>query len=95
MLAAVSIAGLCAVGACRAATADSPDANTVVIKGFMFSPESLSVAAGSTVIWANMDNEPHTLTTSHVRFIRKWLARLWFDRAASICACTARRFSER
>jgi plastocyanin len=29
----------------------------------MFSPISLSVAVGSTVTWANMDDEPHTVVS--------------------------------
>ena len=33
----------------------------VVIKNFMFSPMSLTVKAGSTVTWKNLDDEPHTV----------------------------------
>jgi plastocyanin len=43
------------------ATAQAQDANMVVIKNFMFSPMSLTVKAGSTVTWKNMDGEPHTV----------------------------------
>lgn len=35
--------------------------NEVVIKNFMFSPMSLTVKAGTTVTWKNMDGEPHTV----------------------------------
>ena len=35
--------------------------NAVVIKNFMFSPMSLTVKAGSTVTWKNLDDEPHTV----------------------------------
>jgi plastocyanin len=35
--------------------------NTVVIKNFMFSPMELTVKAGSTVTWKNLDGEPHTV----------------------------------
>ncbi|HZZ13144.1 MAG TPA: cupredoxin family copper-binding protein [Paraburkholderia sp.] len=38
---------------------DSP--NQVVIKNFMFSPMDLTVKAGSTVTWKNLDGEPHTV----------------------------------
>jgi plastocyanin len=42
-------------------TAQAQDANLVVIKNFMFSPMSLTVKAGATVTWKNMDGEPHTV----------------------------------
>jgi plastocyanin len=29
----------------------------------MFEPTSLTVAAGSTVTWANLDDEPHTVVS--------------------------------
>ena len=35
--------------------------NAVVIKGFMFSPMSLTVKAGATVTWKNLDSEPHVV----------------------------------
>lgn len=41
------------------AHAETPDA--VVIKNFMFSPMALTVKAGSTVTWKNLDGEPHTV----------------------------------
>jgi len=42
-------------------TANAQQANAVVIKNFMFSPMSLTVKAGSTVTWKNLDGEPHTV----------------------------------
>ena len=41
--------------------AQAQEANAVVIKNFMFSPMSLTVKAGSTVTWKNLDGEPHTI----------------------------------
>ncbi|AXL49499.1 hypothetical protein DSC91_001340 [Paraburkholderia caffeinilytica] len=35
--------------------------NAVVIKNFMFSPMAMTVKAGSTVTWKNLDGEPHTV----------------------------------
>ena len=35
----------------------------VVIKDFMFTPDSLTVKAGATVTWANKDQEPHTVVS--------------------------------
>jgi plastocyanin len=33
----------------------------VLIKDFMFTPMSLTVKAGTTVKWVNMDDEPHNV----------------------------------
>ena len=41
--------------------AQAQDANSIVIKNFMFSPMALTVKAGSTVTWKNLDGEPHTV----------------------------------
>ena len=43
-----------------AAAAPAPDA-TISIDKFMFEPTSLTVAAGTTVHWKNLDPEPHTV----------------------------------
>jgi plastocyanin len=42
-------------------TAASPQAATVAIHNFMFSPVSMTVAVGTTVQWKNLDGEPHTV----------------------------------
>jgi plastocyanin len=41
--------------------AQAQEANAVVIKNFMFSPMSLTIKAGSTVTWKNLDGEPHAV----------------------------------
>jgi plastocyanin len=33
----------------------------VVLKNFDYSPLDLTVAAGTTVVWKNLDGEPHTI----------------------------------
>ena len=43
------------------ALADSPD---VVMKNFDFSPMAITVPAGATVTWKNLDGEPHTVTSA-------------------------------
>jgi plastocyanin len=43
--------------------AETPDPNRIVVKDFMFVPNSLTVKAGSSVTWANMDDEPHTVVS--------------------------------
>ena len=37
--------------------------NTVIISGFQFSPTSLTVTKGTTVIWKNNDSALHTATS--------------------------------
>lgn len=43
--------------------APATEANTIVLKDFHFSPMSLTVPAGATVIWKNLDGEPHTVVS--------------------------------
>ena len=43
------------------AAAQAQGANTVVIKNFMFMPMAVTVKAGTTVTWKNLDGEPHTV----------------------------------
>jgi plastocyanin len=63
MLMAVSVAMLWWVAVCSASIAGTPDLTKIVVKDFMFVPVSLAVKAGSTVTWANMDDEPHTVVS--------------------------------
>lgn len=44
--------------------AQAPDPTRIVVKNFMFQPTSLTVKAGSTVTWTNMDEEPHTVVST-------------------------------
>jgi plastocyanin len=53
---AALIAALAGIGAVYAETPGS-----VVLKNFMFSPLALTIKAGSTVTWKNLDGEPHTV----------------------------------
>jgi plastocyanin len=39
-----------------------PATHVVEMRGFAFSPASLAVAAGDTVVWKNSDILPHTAT---------------------------------
>jgi plastocyanin len=48
--------------ACAATPAVAADAQ-VTIKNFDYAPMMLSVAAGSTVVWKNLDGEPHTVVS--------------------------------
>jgi plastocyanin len=44
--------------------AQTADPARIVVKDFMFQPTSLTVKAGSTVTWTNMDEEPHTVVST-------------------------------
>jgi plastocyanin len=43
--------------------AETSDTATILVKDFMFNPTPLTVKAGSTVTWTNMDDEPHTVVS--------------------------------
>ena len=61
MLAAVTTTG---TGAARAQTsAMAADANIIVMKDFDFTPMIMTVKAGTTVTWKNLDGEPHTVVS--------------------------------
>jgi len=47
----------------RVGIAGAQEANTIVMKNFDFSPMSLTIKAGSSVTWKNLDGEPHTVTS--------------------------------
>jgi plastocyanin len=57
-LAAVATVALAAGGASLAA----PDAS-VTVKDFNFHPAAITVPVGTTVVWKNLDGEPHTVTS--------------------------------
>jgi len=38
--------------------------NSVLIKGFVFDPATITVAKGTTVKWMNMDSAPHTVVAT-------------------------------
>ena len=50
-----------------ASTAAAPapaTGHTVAIKNFAFSPQTLTVKAGTNVTWTNSDSAPHTVTST-------------------------------
>jgi plastocyanin len=57
------------------ARAGSPDAapNQVKIDNFSFTPATLTVAPGTTVIWTNRDDVPHTVVSDDKTFKSKAL----------------------
>jgi len=68
-LTAVASALLAGSAICIPAAAQTPDPNQILIKEFMFAPNPLTIKAGSTVTWVNMDDEPHTVV-SNTRMFR-------------------------
>jgi plastocyanin len=54
---------LMAVSASGFSAAQAQETNAVVLKNFMFSPMSLTIKAGATVTWKNLDGEPHTVVS--------------------------------
>jgi plastocyanin len=62
----LTVIGMMMLGAMEMYTpsaAETTDSTKVVVKDFMFNPTSLTVKAGSTVTWVNMDDEPHTVVS--------------------------------
>ena len=55
------LAGAC-VTVALAAAAPSRTMRTVTMKGFRFRPDTVTIAAGDTVLWVNGDDEAHTVT---------------------------------
>ena len=61
LLLAALLAASIPVGAATPAAA--PAEATIEIKTFMFNPAMLTVVAGTTVQWTNLDAEPHTVAS--------------------------------
>jgi plastocyanin len=62
--ASFALIGLAALGCAMTFGPTSASAATepkVLIKDFMYMPMSLTVKAGTTVTWVNMDDEPHNV----------------------------------
>jgi len=57
----IGVSVLIATSLFESSAAQAQQATAVVIKNFMFTPMSLTVKAGSTVTWKNLDGEPHTV----------------------------------
>jgi hypothetical protein len=43
--------------------AEVPNLSAITVKDSMFSPTPLTVKAGTTVTWSNLDDEPHTVVS--------------------------------
>jgi plastocyanin len=51
------------LGGLFALRSGATDAETIEVfaKNFMFTPASVTIKAGTTVTWVNLDDEPHTI----------------------------------
>jgi plastocyanin len=47
--------------AADSSAAASSQGSTIAIHNFMFAPMSLQVPVGTTVVWKNLDGEPHSI----------------------------------
>jgi plastocyanin len=47
---------------------DNPANATVKITNFSFQPSSITIVAGTTVVWTNEDSAPHTITSDDGSF---------------------------
>jgi plastocyanin len=56
-LALLAMAALCLGGA-------APQESAVSIDNFSFTPAEITVAPGTTVVWTNRDDIPHTVTSA-------------------------------
>ena len=56
-----------------AKAADQSGSAAVKIDNFSFGPETLTVAAGTTVTWTNNDDVPHTVVSDNKQFRSKAL----------------------
>jgi len=63
LLTAVSVAMLSGIAAYLPSAAQALDSTKIVIKDFMFMPTPLTIKAGSSVVWTNMDDEPHNVVS--------------------------------
>jgi len=63
VLAALTLAAVAAVTMATASAARAQGDALVVMKNFDFSPMAVTVPAGASVTWKNLDGEPHTVTS--------------------------------
>ena len=60
--------GVAALGAGPAGAAGKVMEAKVEIRHFAFTPEALTVTAGTRVVWTNRDDEPHIVVSAGNRF---------------------------
>ena len=71
---AVAAGYLLLLGVCSAAALAAPTTHTVVIADMKFTPQSLTVKQGDTVVWVNKDFFPHNAQAQDRAFDSRDLA---------------------
>ena len=66
--AAALVAALLWIAAGTGIANEKPTVHTVLIEGTSFTPQSLTVRRGDTVVWKNKDPFPHTVTARNRQF---------------------------
>jgi amicyanin len=64
----LALAGAAAVVTGTVRAADTPPVVKVDIFNYKFDPETVTVKAGTTVVWTNKDEIPHTVASSDKSF---------------------------
>ena len=59
---------LCLAGTARAETPAPAMVQKVAIRNFAFAPQLITVAPGTTIVWINEDEDPHTVTANDKSF---------------------------
>ena len=71
LLCAISCLNLSAfaiAGDMKDASSTSSKQNTIEIKDFAFSPQTITVKSGEKITWTNRDEEPHTVVSVEKQF---------------------------
>ena len=63
LLATVGVVVMGAMETPSPSIADTAETTKITVKDFKFDPTPMTVKAGSTVTWTNMDDEPHNVTS--------------------------------
>jgi plastocyanin len=66
--AAACISTLLCMSASTGIAVERPVVHTVLIEGTSFTPQTLTVRQGDTIVWTNKDPFPHTVTARNRQF---------------------------
>ncbi len=66
-----AILGLAVGGTMAFHVAAAEDANTIIVKDFLFGPKALTVPVGTTIKWVNTDDIPHNVVDKDKSFRSK------------------------
>lgn len=69
MPAAIALCGVAISGAAADVTPAKGVTHEVAIQNFAFAPKTLTVPAGTRVMWTNRDEEPHVVTSAGAAFV--------------------------